>query len=168
MTWHDTADKAGDSVLGTLLTFYDPKLVTIVQARGVGTNDFFRDRQRVVWRAILALHAEGTYVDVLTVETFLRSRKDDDGRGMLERAGGPGYLAVAAESSRPAALKDHAFLVAESGRWDRLRRACGSLSLAIDAQDDHALREAVALVKRDVVAPGEFPKLQVVKEGRAA
>lgn len=164
---NDTADKAGDSVLGTLLAFYKPALITIVQARGVGTNDFFRDRQRVVWRAILHLHAKGRHVDLITVEAFLRARKDEQGRCMLERAGGSGYLAVAAESAVPAALKDHAFIVAESGRWDRLRRAMGAVNLAIDTQDDKALREAVANVQRDVVPEGGYPKLAVVK-GKAA
>ena len=51
-------------------------------------------------------------------------------------------------SAVPSALKDHAFLVAESGRWDRLTRACGSVSKAIEARDDRALREAEAVMDR--------------------
>lgn len=157
----DTADRAGDSVLGTLIRFYDPKLVTMVQAKGVSPTDFWRDRQRVLYRAILALHAKGSHVDPLTLEAFLSQH------GCLQRAGGPGFMAVCIESAVPSALKDHAFLVAESGRWDRLLRACGSVSRAIEARDDAALREAEAGLRRDVLPEGGHPKLRVVKDAAA-
>jgi replicative DNA helicase len=158
----DTADRVGDSVLGTLLKYYKPELVTIVQARGVTPKDFWRDRQRVLYRAVLALHAQGKHVDPLTVTAFLEQHD------CLTRAGGRAYLELLELSAVPSALKDHAFLVAESGRWDRLLRACESVSRAVEARDDGALREAEASLRRDVVPEGEHPKLHVVKGKEAA
>lgn len=166
MTVNDTADRAGDSVLGTLIRYYDPKLVTIIQAKGVLPKDFWRDRQRVVYRAILALHKEGAHVDKITLLAFLQRHRDTDGRLMSERAT-PAFLDVLEISAVPSALKEHAFVVAESGRWDRLLRACGSVQRAIEARDDSALREAEAVLRRDVIPEGGHPKLRVV-EGEAA
>jgi replicative DNA helicase len=157
----DTADRAGDAVLGVLLRFYKPELVTIVQAKGVTPKDFWRDRQRVVYRAILALHAEGKHVDLLTVRAFLEQHQ------CFDRAGGEAFLAVCEMSASAAGFKDHAWLVAESGRWDRLMRACGSVQCAIEARDDSALREAEAVLRRDVLPEGGHPKLHVVKEAAA-
>jgi len=154
---NNTAERAGDSVLGTLLAFYKPELVTVMGARGVVWSDFPHDRQRVVYRAILALHKDGVHVDVLTVEAFLQSH------GRLERAGGPGYLAVCVESSSASAFRDHAWLVAGGARWARLLSAWECLGRAIEHRDDVALREAVRLVKRDVLE-GAPPKLHVVKD----
>lgn len=152
----DTTDRAGESVLGTLLAFYKPELVTIVQARGVTAKDFGMERQEIMFRAILALHRDGVHVDALIVEAFLAKH------GCLERAGGVGYVALCEASACPSAFREHAFIVAESGRWRRLLRAQYALVSAIEAQDDGALREAVAAVHRDVL-PDEAPKLRIVK-----
>lgn len=160
------ADRAGDSVLGTLIRFYKPELIVMVQAKGVSPADFWRDRQRVCYRAILAMHKQGTHVDRLTLEAFLSRHKDRDDRLMSERAT-PAFLDLCEMSASAAGFKDHAWLVAESGRWDRLRRACGSVQLAIEARDDSALREAEAVLRRDVLPEGGHPKLHVVKDAAA-
>lgn len=152
----DTAERAGDSVLGCLLAFYKPELVTVVQARGVVWSDFARDQQRVLYRAILAMHYDGIHVDELTAEAFLQSH------GTLERVGGPGYLAVCVESASASGLRDHAWLVAEGARWTRLLGAWESLGRAVEHHDDVALREVLAVVKRDVL-PEEAPRLHIVK-----
>lgn len=151
-----TTDRAGESVLGTLLAFYSPELVTVVQARGVTSKDFGMERQEIIYRAILALHRDGVEVGALTVEAFLARH------GFLERAGGAGYVALCEASAVPSALKDHAFIVAESGRWKRLFAAWESLGRAIEQQGDERLREAVALIKRDVIDDAA-PKLRVVR-----
>lgn len=158
----DTAERAGNSVLGSLLAYYKPELVVIVQAKGVGPSDFPREQQRGVWRAILALHKTGAHVDVLTVKAFLERQ------GWFERVGGEPFLVACIESAVPSALGDHAWLVAEDKRWDRLKRASESVERAVRAQDDDALREAVALLGRDVLAPGARPKLTVVDGEKAA
>jgi replicative DNA helicase len=160
MNQHDTADQAGDSVLGTLIRYYKPELIVLVQVQGVRPQDWFRDRQRVLWRAILALHGAGRSVDEITLKAFLQKH------GMSDRVT-DGYLACCVAGAVPSALKDHAWLVAESGRWDRLMRAHASVQRAIEARDDDALRDAVALVRRDVLPEEGAPKLTVVKEAAA-
>jgi hypothetical protein len=55
----DTADRAGDSVLGCLLAFYTPQLVTVIQATGLVWDDFTLDRQQVVYRAVLGCTLRG-------------------------------------------------------------------------------------------------------------
>ena len=155
---NDTADRAGESVLGTLLAFYLPQRITVVQARGITSADFktIHERQEIVFRAILALHRKGVHVDCLTVEAFLGRE------GWLERAGGRGFLAVCAASAAINPFQDYLTIVAEAARWTRLRQANFMEAKAIEHQDDVALREAVALVKRDVLE-GAPPKLHVVK-----
>jgi replicative DNA helicase len=111
-----TADHAGDSVLGTLLRYYKPELVHLVQAQGVRPKDWYRDRQRVLWRAILALHGAGRHVDHLTLQAFLENKQ------AMTDGVSEGFIALCMESAMPSALKDHAWLVAENGRWDRLMR----------------------------------------------
>lgn len=160
MNQQGIADQAGDSVLGTLILYYKPERVHLVQAQGVRPGDWYRDRQRVLWRAILALHGAGRHIDQLTLSEFLTKHQ------MADRVTA-GFIALCMESAVPSALKDHAWLVAESGRWDRLMRAHASVQRAIEARDDGALREAVALIRRDVMPEEGAPKLAVVKE-RAA
>jgi replicative DNA helicase len=156
---NDNAALAGDSVLGTILAFYSPQLIVRVQAKGVTAKDFQRDQQRVVYRAFLALHKRAVHVDALTTEAFLK-RHD-----VLARAGGRAYLELLTASASPAAFDDHAWLVAESGRWDRILRAFYALEKAVLAQDDECLREAVAGVARDVL-PESVEPLRVIQGGR--
>jgi replicative DNA helicase len=154
-----TTDLAGDSVLGTIQTFYTPGLIVRAQAKGVTANDFRQDRQRVVYRAFLALHKQGVHVDALMTEAFL-ARHD-----CLERAGGVAYLELLTASASPAAFDDHAWLVAESGRWGRILRAFDALEKAVVAQDDKSLREAMLCVARDVL-PEDHEPLRVIEGGK--
>jgi replicative DNA helicase len=153
----DTAERAGESVLGSLLSFYTPELITVVQGRDVTPDDFGPDRQRVVYRAILALHRNGVHVDDLTVEAFLVSH------GCLERAGGSGYLAVLVASASPSGLKDHAAVVARGGRKARRRRKLHAAQAANDREDEVTFTEVYVSLGRDVDLPDEAPKLRVVR-----
>jgi replicative DNA helicase len=154
-----TTDLAGDSVLGTILVYYTPPLIVRVQAKGVTAKDFRQDRQQVVYRAFLALHKQGVHIDALMTEAFL-TRHD-----CLERAGGTAYLELLAASASPAGFDDHAWLLAEAGRWSRILRAFDALEKAVLAQDDVSLREAVAGVARDVL-PEDHEPLRVIEGGK--
>ena len=159
---NDTTERAGDSVLGSLLLYYAPEVVTVIQATGLVWSDFPRDHQQVVYRAVLRLHAEGRHVDALTVEAFLA------GHGWLERAGGGAYIALLLESAVPSAVKDHARLVAENARQGRLVAASECLNRKARAWDDpEGLREAFGRVAREMREPAEETVLRVVK-GSAA
>lgn len=153
----DTTDRAGESVLGTLLAFYSPEIVTVVQARGVTSKDFGMERQEIVYRAVLALHRDGVHVDDLTVEAFLVSH------GCLERAGGSGYLAVLVASACPSALKDHAAIVARGGRKARRGRKLHAAQAANEREDEAEFTEIYVSLGRDVDLPDEAPKLRVVR-----
>jgi replicative DNA helicase len=159
----DTADRAGDSVLGCLLAFYTPQLVTVIQATGLVWDDFTLDRQQVVYRAVLRLHAQGRLVDLLVVEAFLA------GHGSLERAGGGGRLQLLVDAAVPSMVREHARLVCEGARQGRLVVASERLNRLARAWDDpEGLREAFGWVAREMREPVEHPKLRVVGEGKAA
>jgi replicative DNA helicase len=156
-------DLAGDSVLGTILAFYVPGLIVRVQAKGIGWRDFHQDRQQVVYRAFLALHKQGVHIDALMMEAFLTRH------GCLERVGGLAYLELLAASASPVAFDDHAWLIAEAGRWTRILRAFDALEKAIVAQDDRSLREAMLCVAKDIL-PEEHedsPRLRAIEGGAA-
>ena len=156
-----TVDLAGDSVLGTILIYYTPGLIARAQAKGVTAKDFRQDRQRVVYRAFLALHKQGTHIDPLLTEAFLERH------GCLARAGGTGYLELLAASASPAGFGDHAWLVAEAGRWNRILRAFDALAKAVEAKDDESLRDAMLSVARDVL-PEDHEPLRLIEGGRDA
>lgn len=148
---------ARDSVLGSLTHYYTPQAVHIVQAQGVQARDFGapENRAHVIYRAVLAIHAEGLTIDPLTLEGFLCRHR------MLERAGGRAYLELLAVSASPGSLKEHACLVAESGRWDRLLRLAPAFERVALARDDEELRVVCAAIMRDVL-PEEPVVLRVV------
>jgi replicative DNA helicase len=158
----DHAERAGESVLGVLLAFYTPEAVTMVQAAGVTFEDFkaISDRQHIIYRAVLALHREGVHVDDLTVAAFLSRH------GTLERAGGPGYLAVCASSASPGALRDHAALVAQGARERRLRVKAFALAEMVERGEDPAvIAEMYVALGREITLPA--PRLRVVKDEAA-
>lgn len=152
------AERAADSVLGSLLAFYRPELVTVIQARGVAPSDFGDGtRRNIIYRAVLRLHRDGAHVDALTVEEFLARH------GCLERAGGPVFLAQCIEAAVPSAVREHAGIVARDGRRTRRARVLEALMLANerDAADDE-IAELYAQLGRDVPVP-ESPRLHIVK-----
>lgn len=158
----ELADRAGDSVLGSLLFYYTQELVTVVQATGLVWSDFRHERQQVVYRAVLRVHRDGGHVDSLTVEAFLTRH------GWLGRAGGAVYLAVLASSAVPSAVKEHARVVAEHARQNRLVAASEHLNKKARAWDDpEGLREAFAWVSREMREPEAETKLRVVGEKAA-
>lgn len=140
-------ERARDSVLGTLLHHYAPKSVIVVQAQQVQPRDFGTPESpaHVLYRAILALHRDGANVDPVTAEGFLARH------GMLERAGGIYYMDTLAISAVPSALKEHAFLLAESGKWERHLRALEAATEAARARDAESFWEAVGRIRQDVV-----------------
>jgi replicative DNA helicase len=74
--------EAEQSVLGAIL-LSDRTLYALIIEQGLRPEDFYRERHRLVYEAILQLYNESEPVDVLTVTEQLRSQ------GKLDEAGGP-------------------------------------------------------------------------------
>jgi replicative DNA helicase len=150
-------ERARDSVLGTLLHFYTPQSVVVVQAQGVTPKDFGtpENRSHVLYRCILALHRAGGMVDQLTCEGFLVRHN------LLVRAGGLAYMELLAVSACPSALKEHAALVAEDGLWHRRCAAKETLVKAVETRNEALLQSALGRMM-----PGTEPPLRVIQGGR--
>lgn len=153
--------EAEERILGTLLVYYKPELVTIVQATGLKWDDFFRSGHRVIYRALLKMHFGGEWVEIPTVARFLSCQRTD-GESWLERAGGRATLENLACSASVNGLRDYARIVAEEGRWRRWLRAMFEALDSIESRDEEAFWAAVARVREDVL-PGE---LHVVEGGK--
>lgn len=148
---------AEQSVLGTLVTFYTPTLVGIVSQQGVKWNDFYYREHQVIYRAVLKLHADGTSVDAITVRDLLA-------RHQLVGDKTDAVLGMLAVFARPSALRDHARIVAEDGRWRRWLSSTLEALEHIYDRDDTAFWAAISRVRDDVL-PGE---LKLVSDGEAA
>jgi replicative DNA helicase len=73
--------EAEQSVLGGIL-LSDRAMYGLVIEEGLKSDDFYRDRHRLIYESMLALYRESEPIDVLTVAEHLRSA------GLLEDAGG--------------------------------------------------------------------------------
>jgi replicative DNA helicase len=73
--------EAEQSVLGAML-LSERSLYALVIEEGLRADDFYRERHRVIYAAMLELYATNTPIDVLTVSEHLRqSRRLDDAGG---------------------------------------------------------------------------------------
>lgn len=154
------AERAADSILGTLVTYYTPQAIVKVQATGVRPEDLgpSNGRQQAVYRAVLCLHKEGAHVDSVTVAAFLTQH------GWLGRAGGWAYLELLAVSASPSALVDHARLLANEGRYRRFEAAFEAALEGARARNDALVEAAVAAYMEAKVQVG----LRVVEGGKEA
>lgn len=153
--------EAEQSVLGTLTTFYTPAAVVVVQATGLKWSDFSYRQHRVVYRAVLKLHAKGDEVDAITVRHLMDFHQVSDAQtGAL--------LDLLALSARPGALREHARIVAEDGRWRRWLTAALVAMEAAQARDETEFWAAVARIREDAL-PGELRLVEAPSEqGEAA
>jgi replicative DNA helicase len=77
--------EAEQSVLGGIL-LSDRAMYGLVIEEGLKPEDFYRERHRLIYAAMLALYRDSEPIDVLTVSEHLRST------GKLEEAGGKGAI----------------------------------------------------------------------------
>jgi replicative DNA helicase len=153
--------EAEERVLGTLLVFYKPELVTMVQATGLRWDDFYRSSHQVVYRAVLKMHFGGEWVEVGTVARFLSCQRTGD-ESWLERAGGRATLEALSCAASVNGFRDYARIVAEEGRWRRWLGAMFDALESIDSRDEDGFWAAVGRVREDVL-PSE---LRVVEGGK--
>jgi replicative DNA helicase len=154
--------EAEQRVLGTMLVFYKPQLVHVVQAAGVRWSDFYHDRNRIIYRAILKMHGAGEHVEAGTVARFLECQRHATAGSWLVAAGGRGTLELLECGAHAAGFREYALIVAEDGRWRRWLNAMFDALESIGMRDEPAFWTALARVREDL-SPGE---LHVVEGGK--
>lgn len=119
-------DDAERAVLGAIL--FDAGVVVPVASALLVAADFNEPRHATIWEAMLAVHARGEPVDILTVGNELRARN------RLNTVGGAQYLGeLTDEVHTTAHAEAHALLVVEASR--RRRLAVIGERLAVAARD---------------------------------
>ena len=105
--------EAEESVLGAVLVA--PTMIDRVVEEGLRAGDFYRDRHRAVWAAVLELWEDGAAIDAITVTERLREQ------GELEAAGGRSVVSELADRSPAAGNAPHyASIVVENARLRQL------------------------------------------------
>lgn len=158
--------EAEQRVLGTLLVFYKPQLVHVVQAAGVKWSDFYRDQYRIIYRAVLRMHGTGEYVESGTVARFLECQRHDTVGTWLEAAGGRATLEGLECGACVNGLREYALIVAEDGRWRRWLNAMFDALESISLRDEQSFWTALGRVREDVT-PGGLTVVEGEKEKAA-
>jgi replicative DNA helicase len=117
------------SVLGSLMLDKDA-FVKIGDV--LVSDDFYEDRHRKIFEAIVSLFSGNVSVDILTVTNWLEERK------ILEQVGGAGYLTQLVNTVPSAANVAHyAFIVRKKGTLRKLINASGEINnLAFKEEGD--------------------------------
>jgi replicative DNA helicase len=106
--------EAEESVLGAMMvseSTIEPVLLDV----HLRTDDFYRDRHRTIYQAIIGLHENADPVDVLTVSEALAQR------GQLDDVGGRDVVAsLAAKVPAPGSAKHYAQIVKQNSLLRRL------------------------------------------------
>jgi replicative DNA helicase len=132
---------AEESVLGAMMVSQatiDPVLLDVhLQA-----EDFYRDRHRAIFGAIVKLHESADPVDVLTVAERLTEH------GELEKVGGKDVVAsLAARVPSPGSAKHYAEIVKQNSLMRRLDAAAKTIQQSV-AERDGAPSEMVEQAER--------------------
>src|SRR3954451_14520860 len=144
--------EAEESVLGAMMVSTKAVDMVLIDAR-LGDDDFYRERHRVIYRAIKALNGRGEPVDSLTVIEHLTQT------GELAEAGGQDAVASLA-STTPAPLNagHYAKIVRENALLRRLLETARRIEGSVQA------REAEP---RELVEKAESLLFKVAHEERA-
>ncbi len=140
------SEESERAVLGAVLL--DPALIPSLSAR-LTPEDFYAERHRVVYQAMLDLQATGVAVDLRTLQAQLESRQH------LEGVGGVAYLA-ALDIDLPDLGRFDAYveIVKERSVRRRLIEACGTITR--DCLDGGLMaQEALGRAEQAILGLGE-------------
>src|SRR5436189_1755647 len=141
------------SVLGAIL-ISDRTLYALVIEEGLKPEDFYRERHKLIYEAMLALYNENEPVDAVTVTDHLRQRN------RLEDAGGPSAVdSLAAAPPSVSGARRYAKIVRENSLLRRL------LSTTWRIQAEVGDRQ---FAPRDLVERAEKAMLEVAHDDRQA
>lgn len=134
--------QAEQSVLGSVLLGTEDAVVAAIGCMDIlgGSDAFYREGHRRIWRAVEGLLGAAQPIDVVTVQAELERRGD------LQAAGGMGYLVDLASATPTAANAEaYARIVAECARRRRLVGIAARLrGAAMDgAEESERLVEAI-------------------------
>ncbi len=142
---------AEQSVLGAIL-LVDTTLYGLVIAEGLRPEDFYRERHRAIYAAMLSLYDRGEPVDALTVTETLRAD------GGLEQIGGAAAVHELAGAVPAAAnVRHYARIVKDNALLRRL------MTSTFEIQASVANREAPA---RELIEQAERAMLEVAHDER--
>ncbi|HEX4109443.1 MAG TPA: replicative DNA helicase [Solirubrobacteraceae bacterium] len=146
---HDLA--AEQSVLGAIL-LSDRAMYSLVIDEGLKAEDFYHDRHRLIYAAMLDLYGESTPIDVLTLSDRLRQS------GVLEEVGGQATIdGLTGLVPAVANVRRYAQIVRENSLLRRL------LSATYEIQGQVAGHDAPP---RDLVERAEKLMLEVARDDR--
>src|SRR3954470_3548090 len=141
------------SVLGAIL-ISDRTLYALVIEEGLKPEDFYRERHRLIYDAMLGLYREGEPIDVLTVTEQLKQR------GRLDDVGGESSVdALAGAVPSVANARRYAQIVRENALMRRLLTATYEIQTEVG---EHRY------APRDLVERAEKMMLEVAHDDRQA
>lgn len=136
---------AEEQTLGAMLVIQEA--ITAVQSElGLRPEDFYLDRHRVIFNALLQLAGDGKPTDEILVADLLAR---GDGKE-LEKAGGRDYVALlSAQVAAAGNFLHYATIVRDKARWRRQLAAGQEIQAAALAEDVEQLARAQALLTDD-------------------
>ncbi len=133
--------EAEQSVLGAIL-LSERSMYALVIEEGLKAEDFYRDRHRLVYEAMMKLYGESEPIDVLTVTERMRTE------GSLEQAGGQAAVdGLAAAVPAAGHARQYARIVREHALMRRLLTTTYEIQESV-AQQQGAPRELVERAER--------------------
>ena len=121
--------EAEESVLGAMMVSESTIEPVLLDVR-LHAEDFYRDRHRTIYEAIIRLHENADPVDVLTVSEALSQH------GQLEDVGGRDVVAsMAAKVPAPGSAKHYAQIVKQNSLMRRLDGAAKRIQQSIIERD---------------------------------
>jgi replicative DNA helicase len=143
--------EAEQSVLGAIL-LSEKTVYHLVIDEGLRDEDFYRERHRVIYDAMIDLYNQSEPIDVLTVTEHLRSQ------GRLEEAGGPAAIDELA-GMVPAAgnVRRYAQIVKEHALMRRLLTTTYQIQASVHNHE---------ALPRDIVEQAERAMLEVAHDDR--
>src|SRR3954451_10691091 len=135
--------EAEQSVLGAILLSERVHYAFVIE-EGLKPDDFYRERNRLVYESMLALFEASEPIDVLTVTEHLRSR------GKLEDAGGQAEIdALTAAAPSVGALRHYGQIVKERALLRRLLGATYEIQAAVHGHEGEP-RDLIERAERTV------------------
>jgi replicative DNA helicase len=123
----------------------EPAVGLVVDDVKLKVSDFYGEAHRVIYSAMVGLHAAGSPIDQLTVVEALRDR------GLLDAARGENFVfGLVDQVNAPGNVRAHAVIVADLARWRGRQEAGFKILEGVKNRDVGLVGEAEGLLTRQV------------------